>query len=232
MLVDRDDHPELLPEAHYDAHIVDIVKRDNPDPLRALLSAGISQNPCFSIGESIASLACRFGSVEILKVLVDAGCDPNATDQYGRTCLHEACRAMEPNWVIVTLLLDRHVGLLFTKDAYGMSPLMYVKPVHSDVWIEFLNSKATVYFPRKSGCNAQALAARVSSGSAMVSTLANGTYNQERDDNHDGSDSSEVEIEDESSSSNESLSDVLFSAYENEMAELVALMDARMGRKK
>jgi Ankyrin repeats (many copies) len=200
-------------EAPYDAHTLETVKQDNPEPLRAILCGGISQNPCFSMGESIARLACRFGSLKILKVLLEAGCDPVATDEYGRTCLHEACQAAEPNWHIVGLLLDSHVGLLFCTDVSRMPALAYVQPSHWDAWIDFLDLKAQVYFPRKSKVSVY-----------PVDTQALG-YSE--DESH----SSEAIGLGDDTSSCESMSNFLFSAYESEMAEIVALMDARIGKK-
>jgi hypothetical protein len=81
---------EAFCETHYDAHIVDIVKSDNPEPLRALLAQGIKQNPCNSLGDSIANLACRLGSFNILQVLIGAGCGTKTSDTHEPTSMKHA----------------------------------------------------------------------------------------------------------------------------------------------
>jgi Ankyrin repeats (3 copies) len=214
--------PDEAPcEAHYDTHIVDIVKRDNPEPLRALLAQGIKQNPCNSLGESIANLACRLGSINILKVLIDAGCDTKTSDTHGRTCLHEACRAPQANWAILELILRRHIEWLSVIDEYGLPPLDYVDEKQWDDWVQFLTSKADEYFPKTSAINNQ-------SGMVDIETDAAGKKRVKM-----SFDIIEIDSESESSedeSDNSELSDVLFATYESEMVELVALMDSRMGR--
>jgi hypothetical protein len=87
---------EAFCETHNDAHIVNIVKRDNPEPLRALLAQGIKQNPCNSLGDSIANLACRLGSFNILKVLIGAGCDTKTSDTHGPVSMKHERKSTGP----------------------------------------------------------------------------------------------------------------------------------------
>jgi ankyrin repeat protein len=138
-----------LQEASYDVHIVGVVKRGDAAALRELLATGISQNPSNNFGESFASLVCRVGSPELLKVLLEAGCDIQVADDYGRTPLHESCWAAEPSWPIVQMLLDRDLDLLYMTDGRASLPLAYVQPIHWGAWIQFLESKKDRYWPKQ-----------------------------------------------------------------------------------
>lgn len=48
--------------------------------------------------------ACKEGNVEIVKLLLEEGCDPNWPDRQGRTCLHFASLANQPE--IIRLLSE------------------------------------------------------------------------------------------------------------------------------
>jgi Ankyrin repeats (many copies) len=94
-------------------------------------------------------MVCRLGSLELLQVMLDAGCDVQISDDYGRTPLHDACWAAEPALDVVQLLLDQDPRLLFMVDARGAVPLSYVQNQHYSVWIEFLSSHKEVFWPHR-----------------------------------------------------------------------------------
>ena len=77
----------------YHAHIVDMVKDGKVNTVRKLLTTGLSTNPANVHGEGLINLVCRLGKSDILKVMIDAGCDIQVSDDYGRTPLHDACCA-------------------------------------------------------------------------------------------------------------------------------------------
>jgi len=41
-------------------------------------------------------IACKEGNIEIVRLLLSEGCDPNWPDRQGRTCLHFAALANQP----------------------------------------------------------------------------------------------------------------------------------------
>jgi Ankyrin repeats (many copies) len=94
-------------------------------------------------------MVCRLGSLELLQVMLDAGCDVQISDDYGRTPLHDACWAAEPALDVVQLLLDQDPRLLFMVDARGAVPLSYVQNQHFSIWIEFLSSHKEVFWPHR-----------------------------------------------------------------------------------
>jgi ankyrin repeat protein len=85
----------------YHAYIVDLVKDGKVDTLRKLLSTGLSSNPANVHGEGLINLVCRLGNSAILKVMIDAGCDVQVSDDYGRTPLHDVCCATQPSCTLL-----------------------------------------------------------------------------------------------------------------------------------
>lgn len=80
----------------YNKYIVDLVKARDTDQLRLLFAAGLSTNPANIHGEGLLNMVCRLGYADVLKVMIDSGCDVQVSDDYGRTPLHDACWACEP----------------------------------------------------------------------------------------------------------------------------------------
>ena len=81
----------------YHTYIVDLVKDNKVSALRKIFATGISTNPANVHGEGLINLVCRLGHGDILKVMIDAGCDVQVSDDYGRTPLHDACCATQPS---------------------------------------------------------------------------------------------------------------------------------------
>jgi ankyrin repeat protein len=131
--------------------MVSLVKQDDADTLRQLFATDfIPSNPTNMYGESMASLACRFGSVQVLHLfLKELGVKVSVADSSGRTCLHEACWSAQVNWNIVQLLLDHDVHLLLVSDSHGKLPFDYCN-THEDIttgWIQFLDRMKDEYWP-------------------------------------------------------------------------------------
>lgn len=249
--------PTPLQKASYDIYVVDIVKRRDAAALREVLASGISQNPCNNFSESFASLACRRGSSEILKVLLEAGCDIQIADDYGRTCLHEACFAAEPNWKLVEMLLDRDADLLFLSDCRDFLPLAHVQPKHWGAWIQFFESKKDRYWPKQKGKPEPPVLALLKPDSRPVPNpkkalsielarmVVSGRMSPEKavaskhdDSNHDESEcDSDVDFDDDDDNSNmenegvvnhNSVTDTDFEAYESEMADIMEALDNQL----
>jgi ankyrin repeat protein len=123
------------------------VKQNRPDALNEILQSGISPNPCNMYGESLLHMLCRRGEHEILKVMLHNGSIVQVADDYGRTPLHDACWASEPNIETVDLLLEQDVSLIHMTDCRGFLPLSYVKKDHWDLWIDFFESRKDKYWP-------------------------------------------------------------------------------------
>jgi hypothetical protein len=128
-----------------------LVKSDDAATLRQLLATDyISFNPANVFGESVASMACRFGSFYILQMLVqEFRVNVSIADSHGRTCLHEACWNAQIQWPIVELLLGSDPYLLFVADSSGKVPMDYC-PSHPDIingWIQFIDQKKDEYWP-------------------------------------------------------------------------------------
>jgi hypothetical protein len=138
--------PTPLQQASYDVHIIRVVKMKDAETLDAFLKGGLSPNPCNSYGESIVHMVCRRGDHELLKVLIQNGCNIQVADDYGRTPLHDACWTAEPSFETVKMLLQQDRHLFYLKDSRGSLPLSYVRREQWPAWIEFLEQKKDAYF--------------------------------------------------------------------------------------
>ena len=88
--------PTPLQQLSYHQNIIDLVKFNEVEELRALIAAGLSTNPANAYGEGLVNLVCRIGAVDILEMMIDSGCDVQVSDDYGRTPLHDACWSAKP----------------------------------------------------------------------------------------------------------------------------------------
>ncbi|RYP13074.1 hypothetical protein DL767_010947 [Monosporascus sp. MG133] len=94
--------------------------------LRALLSkmGAEEKNAVNEEGRSAVHIAVHWGSVNVLKVLLEAGVDPSIKNKRSRTPLHDACWSGKDD--IVRILLDhaiQHGADLNIQDEDGCTPL-------------------------------------------------------------------------------------------------------------
>jgi hypothetical protein len=84
----------------------------------------------------------------MLDLLLDAGCVIQTSDQNGRTPLHHACWAVTPNFPMIEKLLNRDIRLLNMADSHGYLPLSYIRQEHWSEWLQFLQARKEIYWPR------------------------------------------------------------------------------------
>jgi hypothetical protein len=92
-------------------------------------------------------MVCRRGDHKVLRILLEAGCSLQVTDDYGRTPLHDACWRADPSFETVQLILDSDKHLVQLLDCRGTAPLAYVKPENYKKWKDFLESKLDRFWP-------------------------------------------------------------------------------------
>ena len=136
--------------ASYGVYTIDLIRKSDVDGLKEALDLGLSPNACNAHGESILHNICRRCDVNVLNVLLEAGCEVQVSDDNGRTPLHDACWAPEPNFPMVEKLLELDIRLLYMADSHGHLPLSYTRQDHWSEWLQFLQSKKDVYWPRNS----------------------------------------------------------------------------------
>lgn len=136
---------KVTPEsvAAYDMPVVKAVRDENvPALCEMLYQQGRSLQCGNKFGESIVHTACRRGSLEVLKFLVDeAGVSIKVCCDYGRTPLHDACWTASPvpNFALISKLLQESPDLLHVTDVRGFTPLQYVMRDHWGLWCDFLD---------------------------------------------------------------------------------------------
>lgn len=141
--------PTPLQCASYGLSVVQGVRTSNVPLFTALLSAGLSRNPCNKFGESILHSICRRGDYNLLKLFLDNGSCVQISDDFGRTPLHDACWTAKPCFKSIQMLLARDLRLLHIVDCRGSPPLEYVKKESWAGWIEFLDANKEIYWPKR-----------------------------------------------------------------------------------
>jgi len=144
---------EVTPEqiAAYDKQVIDAVRSEDVDELRKMAKIeGRNLRCCNKFGESILHMACRRGSTEVVKFLLcEAGVSTRVRDDYGRTPLHDACWTREPQFELVSLIIESCPELLSVSDKRGHTPLSYVRRDHWDAWIKFLDEHPQMVIPKE-----------------------------------------------------------------------------------
>lgn len=77
--------PTAFQQASYDVYLVKLLRNNNVETLRDVLTSGISPNPCNAFGESFIHMVCRRGDSHILKIMLESvGSSVQVSDDYGR----------------------------------------------------------------------------------------------------------------------------------------------------
>jgi len=133
--------------AAYTQDVIGAVQRQDLNALKSLHESGRYLDGCNRFGESILHMACRRGFTDIVDYMLNvAGVSVKIRDDYGRTPLHDACWAIEPNFEMIGLLSFENPELLLVPDKRNHTPLDYVRRVHWHKWNDYLkkNKKTLV----------------------------------------------------------------------------------------
>merc|ERR1719162_971838 len=135
-------------EAYQNIELLAAVRRRDLVILKKIAAekyaSGGTMNACNRFGESILHLACRKGSLDVVKLLVGSevdGCDCSllVRDDYGRTVLHDACWTVNPPWELIKLILKKYPVLWRVSDIRGHLALQYVPKSAWPQWTAFLS---------------------------------------------------------------------------------------------
>jgi hypothetical protein len=141
--------PTPLQLASYELYMIDVVKAFDHETLGAAMEAGLSPNPCNAYAESLVHMVSRRGDSKGLQILIDNGCNLQVADDYGRTPLHDCCWAADPAFEVAELILAVDPRLFYMTDLRGAVPLTYVRKEHWPLWIEYLESKKDILWPKR-----------------------------------------------------------------------------------
>jgi hypothetical protein len=145
--------PTPLQRASYELYMIDVVKAFDHEALAKTMEAGLSPNPCNAYAESLVHMVSRRGDAKGLQILIDNGCNLQVADDYGRTPLHDCCWAADPALEVAELILAVDPRLFYLTDRRGAVPLTYVPKEHWILWIEYLESKKDILWPKRNLVN-------------------------------------------------------------------------------
>lgn len=134
----------------YDNRLTNAVRGENIDELLCILKEGKPLQCSNRFGESIVHMACRRGSVKVMRFLLEvADVSGLVRDDFGRTPMHDACWTREPMFDIVKMLIHRWPDMLLVSDKRGHTPLQYVRRDHWSKWCRFLTDNRKMLAPRE-----------------------------------------------------------------------------------
>lgn len=136
-----------LQEASYGLYVIEVVRDGNITALRELMNAGLSPNACNRHSESLVHMASRWGKPDVLRVLMEFSCEVQVADSRGRTPLHDAYWARNPDLQIVEMLLRVDKRLLYIADERGALPLSYLKEESWTMFTKFFMAKKDEMWP-------------------------------------------------------------------------------------
>ena len=129
----------------YTMEVIRAIQSNDLGGLRAMLEQGQTMQCCNRFGESILHMACRRGFVDIVKFLVhEANVEVDIADDYGRTPMHDAFWACEPNYDLVDILVKVAPQLLFVTDKRNHTPLQYARRLHWADWNRFFKERKPI----------------------------------------------------------------------------------------
>lgn len=141
--------PTELQEASWKQYVLDLVMNNDIGTLHKMFFSGISSNPSTYFGVTLAHFVSKFGSVEILKLMMEYGCDVRVADSNGRTPLHEACDRADHDYHMIDIIAKQDAGLFYMEDVTGKVPLEYVPAPQWSEWNHYLQSRSDILWPRR-----------------------------------------------------------------------------------
>lgn len=135
--------------AAYDHAVTGAVRSDDVNALRELFRKGKTMQCSNKFGESIVHMACRKGSLPVIRFLLgEANVSLRVRDDFGRTPIHDACWASRPSFEAIQMLIRKEPDLLLLADRRGNTPLSYVRMEKWGVWCDFLRTSGALLAPK------------------------------------------------------------------------------------
>ena len=104
--------------------LCEAARHGNRDAAAALLDAGASLHArCRGIGMEPLHIAGGAESVDVVKLLLERGADPNAKDAWDQTPLHQIAAEAKSGVAVAKVLMDAHAELEI-HDNQGFTPLL------------------------------------------------------------------------------------------------------------
>ena len=162
--------PEMI--AAYKVDTLRAARSEDIEELRKLHNKGSLLQCCNAFGESLIHIACRRGSIEMVKFLVEeANVSLLVKDDYGRTPLHDACWTSVPRLDLVLFVLQKAPELLCVKDVRGHTPLNYARKDHWETWHKFLKQHKALLKPKSALLSLNHPSPQVSEPAVSIRTI-------------------------------------------------------------
>jgi ankyrin repeat protein len=123
----------------YDMQIISAIRAKDIEALRAIAKIKHLQC-CNRFGESIVHTACRRGSANVIRFLLQNDVNIRVASEQGRTPLHDTCWTTQINFESVEILLEIYPDFLYITDDRNLTPLSYMsmKEQRRGPWNHFL----------------------------------------------------------------------------------------------
>lgn len=132
----------------YNADVINAIRNQDIAKLREFHESGRPLKCSNSFGESLIHMACRRGFYDVVSFLIrEAKVPVRVRDDYGRTILHDAAWACEPNFELLELILTECPDLLYMRDRRGDTPISYARKSHWRAWKKFLQHNVDLVIP-------------------------------------------------------------------------------------
>ena len=140
----------------YNADVINAIRNQDVAKLREFHESGRPLKCSNSFGESLIHMACRRGFYDVVSFLIrEAKVPVRVRDDYGRTILHDAAWACEPNFELLELILTECPDLLYMRDRRGDTPISYARKSHWHAWKKFLLHNVELVIPTCTAKNLQ-----------------------------------------------------------------------------
>ena len=132
----------------YTNDLLKAVRESDLAKLEEIFEEGTHRNACNVFGESIVHMAARRGDAPLMEFLLSHGASLCASDDFGRTALHDAFWTADVNPRVVEVILNHDLTLLRVADIRGFTPLQYARRETWTDWCRFFDERKEIYWKK------------------------------------------------------------------------------------
>lgn len=139
--------PTSLQLASFGTALLKAIEKGDDVSLSQFMWCGLSPNPCNAFGDNTLCMSIKRGLYDLFQCQLEAGASVHIADSFGRTPLHFAAWAAEPDFRTVQAIISRDPNILRVTDKHGRTPLDYLTEEKYAKWNKFLEEVKGCYWP-------------------------------------------------------------------------------------